>query len=347
VTDLLGNYFDQFGCFGSGNGLIDQPWGVAVDGDGNIYVAETGNARVQKFDIEYTYSLKSGEGSFSDPGKFDYPMGICVDGADRVYVADGGNNRVQIFSSNGTHIETWDNSDLGFVSDVAYSTTTGNIYVANNNSARTIVPHTTAGDVQQDFGGPGTTNGSFWDDSTNALLLAIDSTGNVYVLETAYNRVQKFSSAGTFVTSWGNPGTDSYATGGLVDPRAITVDGDDNVWVTDPSRSVLIKYDPTGVVLDELEYHPSGAVAADSRGNLWWAGYTGENGDPIVIKMTAGDLSADGLVSFLPHGDDAQTVPWDGFDVAVDSAGNVYVLDFANYLVQKFLPADGVADPPF
>ncbi len=82
-----------------------NPLGVAVDESGNIYVAEYGNHRIQKFDSEGNLLARWGTRGPGD-GQFDHPRGVAVDGSGNVYVADTGNNRIQKFDSGGGFLTT-------------------------------------------------------------------------------------------------------------------------------------------------------------------------------------------------------------------------------------------------
>jgi tripartite motif-containing protein 71 len=69
---------------------------VAVDSSGNVYVADLGNHRIQKFDSEGTFMAKWGSRGEGD-GEFRGPSGVAVDSSNNVYVSDQGNNRIQKF----------------------------------------------------------------------------------------------------------------------------------------------------------------------------------------------------------------------------------------------------------
>jgi hypothetical protein len=82
---------------GTGNGELSFPEGVATDGSGNVYVADTYNSRIQKFDASGTFLIMWG--SFgSGNGQFNIPFGVATDGSGTVYVADYGNDRIQKFA---------------------------------------------------------------------------------------------------------------------------------------------------------------------------------------------------------------------------------------------------------
>ena len=74
-----------------------SPKGIAVDGSGNVYVADTFHFRVQVFSASGEFLAKWGTEGSGD-GQFQFPSAIAVDGSGNVYVADSGNNRVQVFS---------------------------------------------------------------------------------------------------------------------------------------------------------------------------------------------------------------------------------------------------------
>ncbi len=87
----------SWGSLGFGDGQFRNPQGIAVDGAGNVYVADSGNDRIQKFSASGAFLAKWGsEGS--EDGQFLFPEGIAVDSLGDVYVADSENNRIQKFA---------------------------------------------------------------------------------------------------------------------------------------------------------------------------------------------------------------------------------------------------------
>ena len=82
---------------GSGNGELIQPSGVATDGSGNVYVADTGDHRIQKFDASGVFLATWGSHGTGN-GQFDSPTGVATDGSGNVYVADTRNHRIQKFA---------------------------------------------------------------------------------------------------------------------------------------------------------------------------------------------------------------------------------------------------------
>ena len=90
-----------------GNGSLKSPEGIALDQEGNVYVADTANNRIQVFSSNGNFISKWGENGSAN-GTLRSPEGIAVDSSSgNVYVADTANNRIQVFSSNGTFISKW------------------------------------------------------------------------------------------------------------------------------------------------------------------------------------------------------------------------------------------------
>ena len=81
-----------------------MPWGVTVDDESDIYVADWRNDRVQKFTADGEFLMEIG-GPGDDKGDFDRPTSVAVDTDGDIYVADWGNDRVQLFDSDGRFVE--------------------------------------------------------------------------------------------------------------------------------------------------------------------------------------------------------------------------------------------------
>ena len=98
-----GEYLGGFGSHGSGDGEFDMPWGLTVDSEGSIYVADWRNRRVQKFDGEGNFLLKF-EASISGVGALEGPTSVAVDSEGDVYVTDWGAHLLQVYASDGRFI---------------------------------------------------------------------------------------------------------------------------------------------------------------------------------------------------------------------------------------------------
>jgi hypothetical protein len=108
-------YLMQWGSYGTADGAFNAPTGITVDANGLIYVADTGNRRVQKFSPAGTLLAKWGTSGTGD-GQFSTPTGVATDSWGNVWVADL-TTRVQQFSPTGEYFSTCNTS--GMTSDIA------------------------------------------------------------------------------------------------------------------------------------------------------------------------------------------------------------------------------------
>ena len=110
--DANGNFILKWGSNGTADGEFLQERndegteGIDVDSAGNVFVADSGNSRVQKFDANGNFILKWGSNGTAD-GEFDYPSGLAVDSHGNVFVSDEGNKNIQEFGGNGEFITKW------------------------------------------------------------------------------------------------------------------------------------------------------------------------------------------------------------------------------------------------
>jgi tripartite motif-containing protein 71 len=127
------------GAAGNGPGEFNHPGAVAVDGAGDVFVADTGNNRVVKL-APGGYVLAAWGSLGSSDGRFHNPAGIAVDAAGDVYVADTYNNRVEVFDANGRLLSKWGVRGVGlgaFSQPAAIAVDcAGAVYVADTNNNR-------------------------------------------------------------------------------------------------------------------------------------------------------------------------------------------------------------------
>jgi DNA-binding beta-propeller fold protein YncE len=240
---------------------------VAVDGDGNVYVADSGNDRIQKLSPNgqqiavWQYCLPGSTPCVpapgSDPGQFSDPEGIAIDGTGNVYVSENINNRVQKLTKDGKSIAVWGgpqgsgpgqfNSPFGIALDRV-----GNLYVTdlNNNRVQKLSPN---GDPLATFGSGG---GAGPGQLQQPRGVAVDAAGRVYVSDTQNHRVEEFAPDGTFVTQWrrceddpsvcqfpnsgGGPGEFFYPRGGVADAAG-------DVYIADTSNNRIQRFIQTVV----------------------------------------------------------------------------------------------------
>jgi hypothetical protein len=258
----------KWGTQGSGPGQFQFTRGIATDAAGNVYVVDTNNNRVQKFDSDGNFLLEWGSAGSGD-GQFTNGRGASVDAAGNVYVGD--NARIQVFTGAGAFLFTWGSLGSGDgqffgIRDVLVDDF-GNVWVSDSGNDR-LQKFTSNGTYLSQFGSFGTGDGQFdapWG-------LGADADGNLYVVDSGNERVQKFDSTGTFITKWGALGSadgefdlplavnsriqkfdgngvflSKWGTVGMADgqfssPDDITLFGDATVYVADASNHRVQKF---------------------------------------------------------------------------------------------------------
>lgn len=179
-----------WGSEGGGSGQFNEPGGIAADAAGNLYVVDTFNHRVQKFDSGGNFLLTWGSVG-SGNGQFGQPTGIAVDTAGNVYVADTFNHRVQKFDSSGNFLLAWGSNGTGSgqfagLLDAAIDAA-GNVYVSDAGNDR-VQKFDPGGSFLLAWGSPGSGSGQF----QFPFGLAINAAGHIYVSDNDNNRIQKF-----------------------------------------------------------------------------------------------------------------------------------------------------------
>ena len=193
-----GQYVSTFGSgtYGSANGQFASPRGIAVHPNGNIYIVDTGNNRVQIWILGSYWGSNFGSGGTGN-GQFNAPNDIVIDASGNLYVTDTNNSRVQKFTADGTYISQFGtfgsgngqfNTPYGMAFDAS-----GNILVADQGNFR-IQKFTSAGVYISQFGSQGSGNGQLGPHG-----VAVDANGCIYVSDHGNNRIQVFTSAGVYI----------------------------------------------------------------------------------------------------------------------------------------------------
>jgi len=268
------SFLGTWGTYGSGNGQFNYPHGIAIDNSDNVYVADSLNDRIQKFDANGAFITKWGT-SGSGNGQFYWAGGIAIDNSDNVYVIEAYNNRIQKFDLNGTFITKWgtygsgngqfDNSDSIAVDG------SGNVYISDYGNQR-IQKFDPNGAFITKWGTSGFGNGQFnWQEG-----IAIDNSDNVYVADAENNRIQKFDSNGTFITKWGTYGSGN---GQFDYPHQIAIDNAGNVYVSEWGNSRIQKFGPNGAFITKWgtdgsgvgQFYKAAAIAVNSSRDVYVA----------------------------------------------------------------------------
>lgn len=257
-------FLTQWGGTGSANGrLAGNPFDLATDAGGNVYVADSGNDRVQRFTPDGEFVSKWGSGGGGN-GRFTEPSGIHVGPGGSVYVADYvADGRIQMFTASGGFLTAWrgpSGGALDFPFGVA-ADGAGNVYVTDQGNAR-VQRFSPTGAFISSFGGPGNFD--------QPLGITLDLSGNVYVADGGEDNVQKFTATGDPIASF-----DFGAS--LADPTGIATDPDGNLYLADSGNNRVVRFTPSGSVLGQFGgpgpgsgtfSNPTG-VATDCRGNVY------------------------------------------------------------------------------
>ena len=229
VFSPSGDKLRSFGTKGSGQGQFVCPDGVAVDGEGNILVADSENHRIQKFTAEGQF-LKAVGTEGSGPLQFNNVEDIAINTSkNKLYVVDNKNHRIQVLNSDLTFSNTFGKYGKNkgeFVYPWAIACdSTGNVYVADSANNR-IQVFTSKGKFLRMFGSHGEGDGEL----DYPIGIALDVQDKVYVSEGNNHRISVFTSEGQFVTSFGSEGG---RPGEFENPRGLAVDSNGVVYVCD------------------------------------------------------------------------------------------------------------------
>jgi uncharacterized protein (TIGR03437 family) len=303
---------------------LNTPLGVAADGSGNYFVADTGNRRVREGQPGGNFFTKAGNGNASYFGdgmaatlaSVNQPEGVAVDGAGNLYIADTFDNVVRKVAANGVISTIAGFGTPGFGGDGGPATSAklnrpravavdaqGSVYVADtgNNRVRKIDPlgniSTVAGDGTADFApadGTATQQGL-----SDPRGVAVDRAGNVYVAETGHNRVRRISPAGAITTIAGSGACCYTGDGGLAtlaqlnQPWGVAVDSAGNVYVADSGNNAIRVLAPVSAAIQigavaNAASNLSGPVAPGELVVLYGTGLAGVQS--VLFNGVAGPL---------------------------------------------------------
>ncbi|MEN6518426.1 MAG: IPT/TIG domain-containing protein [Methanospirillum sp.] len=291
----------SWGADGSGGGQLHYPMDIAVDGAGNVYVAEAGTDPrcVMKYTSNGTFVTSMGSEGI-EPGQFSGPAGVAVDNEGYVYVTDSGRFRVLKFTSTGSFVAEWGTEGAG---DGQFYGPSG---VAADGAGTVYVVDPSAGQKRvQAFTSTGTFLGR-WDFAGKEEMfgspvdLAVDGTGHVYVTDARKNLVMKFASNGALVAEWGTGGSGDAQ---FSAPWGVGVDGDGSVYVADRDNHRVQKFTSDGAFVTSI----GTAGTGDGQFALPWDVAVDGAGDVYVVDREAHRVQKFARVETVPGGGDGPT----------------------------------------
>jgi hypothetical protein len=363
----------QGGLYGGGGGEFGAgqfggPYGVATDSSGDVYVADTGNNRIDEFSAAGAF-IKAYGSPGDGAGQLDFPVGIATDPSGDVYVGDVYNARIDEFSAAGAFIKAYGWGVADGMSRFETCTST----------------------CQAGIGGEGAGQ------LAGAYGVATDSSGDVYVTDTGNLRIDEFSAAGAFIKAYGwgvSDGASQFETctstcqagivgdgaGQLSNPYGVATDSSGDVYVTDTGNYRIDEFSAAGSFIkaygwgvsdgqDQFEtctstcqrgaelngagaFNSPFGIATDPSGDV----YVTDNNRIDEFSAAGAFIKAygwgvaDGLSQFetctstctagvVGGGAGQLWFPW---GVATDSSGDVYVAEVYNARIDEF---SGSASP--
>jgi len=330
ITTVAGD--GLVGFFGDGGlattGSLNFPQDVTVDASGNLYIADTSNHRIRKVDTSGVITTIAGTGNaeFSGDGGpavnagLNAPRTVAIDVSGNLYIADTSNHRIRKVDTSGVITTIAGDGGAGFSGDGGSAVnaglnaprsiaigSAGALYIADtfNHRIRKIdtggTITTVAGDGDADFSGDGA-------QAVNAGVnlprgFAVSQTGVLYIADSENNRIRKVEINGIISTVAGNGNLTFAGDGGpataarFAFPSGIAVDATGQYFIADTENNRIRK--------------------VDSNGNIF-------------------TVAGNGLIGFVGDGgaaaDARLTTP---FDVIVDAAGVMYIVDTGSHRIRR------------
>ncbi|GHC84167.1 NHL repeat-containing protein [Streptomyces flavofungini] len=306
---------------------LHNPEGVAVDKNGNLYIADRNNHHVRKVTPNGIITTVAGTGEagyISDGGpavatRLNQPVDVAIDGEGNLYIADIYNNRVRKVSPSGIITTVAGNGEAGYVSD-------GGPAIAT----RLHHPHG----------------------------VALDREGNLYISEWSGHRVRKVNRSGIITTVAGN-GTAGYVSDGgpaiatrLQHPDGLAFDREGNLYIAEYSNHRVRKVTPNGIITTVAGNGTAGfvsdggpaiatrlngprRVAVDEAGNLYVSDQENHRVRRVSSDGTITTVAGNGTAGYVDDGGPAATTRiYQPQGVALDRAGNLYIADYSNHRVR-------------
>lgn len=281
------SYFGKSVTFG-------DPRGIAIDAEDDVYVVDSGDSQIKKFDHDGNLLVSWGS-TGSGNGQFFHPSGIFV-GKKYVYVADTGNARIQMFDKDGNFIYAWGTYGNGrgmFHTPVGLAAdNSGDLFVADSDRGTIQIFNTHdeySGEIR-----PLLTDGANF---TSLDGIAFDSKNDFYT-SSPDNKILKFSDIGNYINFFGSGGTEN---GRFSNPTAIVTDAKNNFYVADTGNHRIQKFDSYGNFLlswgsegkQPGQFEDPVGLALDSSGNIY------------VL-----DEKNDNIQKFSPYGPGSYIIPY-------------------------------------
>lgn len=270
--------------FGSSENYTQPPGGGIAVAGGYVYVADSGNNRIERFNLEGGEAMAWGTKG-SEPGQFSYPRGVAAN-ANEVIVSDDDNHRVEKFSPDGAfEAEAGSEGDgpgeFAFPYGVALDAA-GEVFVADDSNDR-VVKLTPQLKFAGAWGGYGSKPGQL----AFPRALASDPAGDTYVADTANDRIEVFDANGDYLRTIGYS---AHSPGVLTMPLGLAVDPAGGLLVSDTDGDRVEEFAPgsdayagqwTATGGAHAGFDAPAGIAVDPRGPV----YVADVGDARLARM--------------------------------------------------------------
>lgn len=333
-------YFGDTGLATSAK--LQYPMGIAIDGSGNLYVADQSNCRIRKITASTGIITTvagsatcgySGDGGSATSAQLNYPKDVDVDNSGNLYIADTFNKRVRKVDTSGNISSIATSSNVDQLEGIAVNSAGTKVYVADTPLNRVrewngTTWTTIAGDGTAGFSGDGGPATSAKLDHPRGVV--VDSSGNVYISDFGNKRIRKVDTsgnintiAGTGAAGWSGDGF--AATSANIDgTRGLFIDSSGNLYLSAYSTNHIRKITPAGIISTLAGNYTAGSgadngeatttsiygpgdVVLDAAGNIYFP----ENGCCKVRKVAPSfpeiDIKNNSTLTSIPDGSTAAT----------------------------------------
>ena len=355
---------------------LSVPRGVAVDADGVLYIADTGNNQIHRLEDEGTTAIAGvaglGDGGPATEARLLGPSAVAIDADGTIYITDSGNRRVRRVDTEGVITTFAGNGERGDGGDGGAATgaqfhypggiaidSAGNVYIADLHGNRvrrvdtrgiitTFAGTGEAGDADRDGdigdGGPATSGQLHY-----PAGLAFDADDNLYIADAGNSRIRKVTKMGadyiitTFAGSErsfsGDDGPAAEAQ--LSSPLGFEIDADGNFYLTDLyfDRNRVRKIDTEGIITTIAETASVGGVTVGADGTVFISELRA--GRILRLRPPGGFsiIAGSAKSGFSGDGGPATLAQLNApKGIELDADGNVYVVDAKNNRVRRLTP---------